>query len=174
MEEVAALLDAQTRLREALLQASARGSLAELEDCFAEVTLQNSGSGGGLATVPLDEQGQSALHLVAARRDSQAASCCTRLLALRADCSGRDSKGRTPLFQAAGEGLEECVTLLLQARCDPQGLDSAGESALFGAARSGRDDTGAALLAAGARSDHRAPAAAGGQTAREGGVQQPR
>lgn len=105
--------------------------------------------------------GESALHIVTARRDL---SWMQFLLGKGANANARNGRGATPLQIAVGMGFTEGVELLIavQARVDEP--DSAGETPLIAAVH--RRDTGIMrlLLKAGANPDR---ADNSGRTARD-------
>ena len=94
--------------------------------------------------------GETALHIVTARRDLQ---WITFLLAKGANVNARTGRGATPLQLAVGIGFPEGVELLLQSGARVDEPDVAGETPLITAVH--RRDTGLMrmLLKAGANPD---------------------
>lgn len=72
--------------------------------------------------------GQSALHIVTARRDT---TWMRFLIERGADPNAEDNKGVTPLQLAVGLGYLEGVKLLLKAGAHPDTPDSTGETPLM-------------------------------------------
>lgn len=94
--------------------------------------------------------GETALHIVTARRDL---TWMQFLLAKGANPNARNSRGATPLQLAVGMGFAEGTELLVQQRARVDEPDAAGETALIAAVH--RRDTGIMrlLLKAGANPD---------------------
>ena len=94
--------------------------------------------------------GETALHIVTARRDL---TWITFLLAKGANVNARNGRGVTPLQLAVGMGFTEGVELLIQQGARIDEPDSAGETPLITAVH--RRDTGLIrlLLKAGANPD---------------------
>jgi ankyrin repeat protein len=94
--------------------------------------------------------GETALHIVTARRDL---TWMQFLLGKGANPNTRNNRGTTPLQLAVGLGFTEGVELLVQQRARVDEPDAAGETALIAAVH--RRDTGIMrlLLKAGANPD---------------------
>jgi ankyrin repeat protein len=94
--------------------------------------------------------GETALHIVTARRDL---TWMQFLLGKGANVNARNNRGTTPLQLAVGMGFTEGVELLVQQRARVDEPDAAGETALIAAVH--RRDTGIMrlLLKAGANPD---------------------
>jgi ankyrin repeat protein len=105
--------------------------------------------------------GETALHIVVARRDL---TWITFLAAKGANVNARNGRGVTPLQLAVGMGFTEGVELLLEKGARVDEPDAAGETPLISAVH--RRDTGLMrlLLKAGANPDR---ADNSGRTARE-------
>ena len=94
--------------------------------------------------------GETALHIVTARRDL---AWMQFLLAKGANANARNGRGATPLQLAVGMGFTEGVELLISVQARVDEPDSAGETPLIAAVH--RRDTGIMrlLLKAGANPD---------------------
>lgn len=94
--------------------------------------------------------GQTALHVVTARRD---VTWLRFLIAKGANVNIRDGKGATPLQMATNLGFTEGVSVLVEAKADVNAANDSGETPLISAVH--RRDTGMVrvLLRAGADPD---------------------
>ncbi|KAL6097034.1 rai14 [Pungitius sinensis] len=88
----------------------------------------------GASAVKLDGEGKSALHVAAARGQTD---CLSVILAHGADLSLTDAAGFNPLHLAAKNNHTECCKKLIQSKCPIDALDSSGKAALHHAAASG-------------------------------------
>ncbi|XP_018526022.1 ankycorbin isoform X2 [Lates calcarifer] len=88
----------------------------------------------GASAVKLDSEGKSALHVAAARGQTD---CLSVILAHGADLSVTDAAGFNPLHLAAKNNHIECCKKLIQSKCPIDAVDSAGKTALHHAAASG-------------------------------------
>ncbi|XP_037340437.2 ankycorbin isoform X2 [Pungitius pungitius] len=88
----------------------------------------------GASAVKLDGDGKSALHVAAARGQTD---CLSVILAHGADLSLTDAAGFNPLHLAAKNNHTECCKKLIQSKCPIDALDSSGKAALHHAAASG-------------------------------------
>uniref|UniRef100_A0AAQ4QQD8 Retinoic acid induced 14 n=1 Tax=Gasterosteus aculeatus aculeatus TaxID=481459 RepID=A0AAQ4QQD8_GASAC len=92
----------------------------------------------GASAVKLDSEGKSALHVAAARGQTD---CLSVILAHGADLSLTDAAGFNPLHLAAKNNHTECCKKLLQSKCPIDALDGSGKAALHHAAASGNIQT---------------------------------
>ncbi|KAI3362349.1 hypothetical protein L3Q82_012649, partial [Scortum barcoo] len=88
----------------------------------------------GASAVKLDSEGKSALHVAAARGQTD---CLSIILAHGADLSITDAAGLNPLHLAARNNYIECCKKLIQSKCPTDAVDSSGKAALHHAAASG-------------------------------------
>lgn len=105
--------------------------------------------------------GETALHLVTARRD---VTWMSFLLGKGANVNARDSRGRTPLVVASNLGFDEGVELLVSKGASVDEANDAGETPLIGAVHNRNYNMIRILLAAGANPDR---ADNSGRSARE-------
>ena len=105
--------------------------------------------------------GQTALHIVTARRDP---TWMSFLLARGANVNARDSSGATALQLATNLGFVEGAQLLVQYKADTEQANDAGETPLISAVHSRNMALMRVLLAGGADPDH---ADSSGRTARD-------
>lgn len=92
----------------------------------------------GASAVKLDSEGKSALHVAAARGQTD---CLAVILAHGADLSITDAAGFNPLHLAAKNNHIECCKKLIQSKCPIDATDSSGKAALHHAAASGNIQT---------------------------------
>ncbi|TDH01994.1 hypothetical protein EPR50_G00168360 [Perca flavescens] len=92
----------------------------------------------GASAVKLDTEGKSALHVAAARGQTD---CLSVILAHGADLSFTDAAGFNPLHLAAKNNHIECCKKLIQSKCPIDAVDSSGKAALHHAAASGNIQT---------------------------------
>ncbi|XP_049459737.1 ankycorbin isoform X2 [Epinephelus fuscoguttatus] len=92
----------------------------------------------GTSAVKLDSEGKSALHVAAARGQTD---CLAAILAHGADLSIADAAGYNPLHLAAKNNHIECCKKLIQSKCPVDAVDSSGKAALHHAAASGSIQT---------------------------------
>ncbi|KAM8829068.1 ankycorbin isoform 2-T5 [Spinachia spinachia] len=92
----------------------------------------------GASAVKLDGEGKSAVHVAAARGQTD---CLSLILAHGADLSLADAAGFNPLHLAAKNNHAECCRKLLQNKCPVDALDGSGKAALHHAAASGNIQT---------------------------------
>ncbi|XP_039634828.1 ankycorbin isoform X3 [Perca fluviatilis] len=92
----------------------------------------------GASAVKLDTEGKSALHVAAARGQTD---CLSVILAHGADLSFTDAAGFNPLHLAAKNNHTECCKKLIQSKCPIDAVDSSGKAALHHAAASGNIQT---------------------------------
>ncbi|XP_053195442.1 ankycorbin [Scomber japonicus] len=92
----------------------------------------------GASAVKQDSEGKSALHVAAARGQTD---CLSVLLAHGADLSLTDAAGFNPLHLAAKNNHLECCKKLIQSKCPVDAVDSSGKTALHHAAASGKIQT---------------------------------
>ncbi|XP_071321535.1 ankycorbin isoform X2 [Trachinotus anak] len=92
----------------------------------------------GVSAVKLDSEGKSALHVAAARGQTD---CLSVILAHGADLSVTDAAGFNPLHLAAKNNHTECCKKLIQSKCPIDAVDSTGRTALHHAAASGNIQT---------------------------------
>ncbi|XP_041816447.1 ankycorbin isoform X2 [Chelmon rostratus] len=92
----------------------------------------------GASAVKLDSEGKSALHVAAARGQTD---CLSVILAHGADLSITDAAGFNPLHLAAKNNHTECCKKLIQSKCSIDAVDSTGKAALHHAAASGNIQT---------------------------------
>lgn len=88
----------------------------------------------GANAVKLDIEGKSALHVAAARGQTD---CLAVILTHGADLSITDAAGLNPLHLAAKNNHVECCKKLLQSKSPIDAVDSSGKTALHHAAASG-------------------------------------
>ncbi|KAM6902710.1 ankycorbin [Xenentodon cancila] len=88
----------------------------------------------GANVVKLDSEGKSALHVAAARGQTD---CLAVILAHGADLSVTDAAGFTALHLASKNNHVECCRKLIQNKCPVDAVDSSGRTALHHAAASG-------------------------------------
>ncbi|XP_030291938.1 ankycorbin isoform X1 [Sparus aurata] len=88
----------------------------------------------GASAVKLDSEGKSALHVAAARGQTD---CLSVILAHGADLSITDAAGYNPLHLAAKNNHTECCKKLIQSKLPIDATDSSGKTALHHAAASG-------------------------------------
>lgn len=88
----------------------------------------------GANPVKLDSEGKSALHVAAARGQTD---CLSFILAHGADLSVTDAAGFSPLHLAAKNNHTECCRKLIQSKCPIDAVDGSGKTALHHAAASG-------------------------------------
>uniref|UniRef100_A0A3Q3AC98 Retinoic acid induced 14 n=1 Tax=Kryptolebias marmoratus TaxID=37003 RepID=A0A3Q3AC98_KRYMA len=88
----------------------------------------------GANAVKLDSEGKSALHVAAARGQTD---CLAVILSHGADLSVTDAAGLTPLHLAAKNNHLECCRKLVQSKCPVDAADGSGRTALHHAAASG-------------------------------------
>ncbi|XP_028273003.1 ankycorbin isoform X2 [Parambassis ranga] len=88
----------------------------------------------GANAVKLDSEGKSALHVAAARGQTD---CLSVILAHGADLSIIDAAGFSPLHLAAKNNYVECCKKLIQGKCPIDTVDGSGKTALHHAAASG-------------------------------------
>nr|XP_019937951.1 PREDICTED: ankycorbin isoform X1 [Paralichthys olivaceus]XP_019937952.1 PREDICTED: ankycorbin isoform X1 [Paralichthys olivaceus] len=92
----------------------------------------------GASAVKLDSEGKSALHVAAARGQTD---CLSVILSHGADLSVTDAAGFNPLHLAAKNNHTECCKKLIQSKCPIDAVDSSGKTALHHAAASGNIQT---------------------------------
>ncbi|XP_059214150.1 ankycorbin isoform X1 [Centropristis striata] len=92
----------------------------------------------GASPVKLDGEGKSALHVAAARGQTD---CLSVILAHGADLSVTDAAGLNPLHLAAKNNHIECCKKLIQSKCPVDAVDGSGKAALHHAAASGNIQT---------------------------------
>ncbi|XP_070780503.1 ankycorbin [Enoplosus armatus] len=92
----------------------------------------------GASAVKLDSEGKSALHVAAARGQTD---CLSVILAHGADLSITDAAGFNPLHLAVKNNHIECCKKLIQSKCPVDAVDSSGKAALHHAAASGNIQT---------------------------------
>ncbi|XP_078127244.1 ankycorbin isoform X2 [Sander vitreus] len=92
----------------------------------------------GASAVKLDNEGKSALHVAAARGQTD---CLSVILAHGADLSFTDAAGFNPLHLAAKNNHFECCKKLIQSKCPIDAVDSSGKAAVHHAAASGNIQT---------------------------------
>ncbi|XP_034751472.1 ankycorbin isoform X2 [Etheostoma cragini] len=92
----------------------------------------------GASAVKLDTEGKSALHVAAARGQTD---CLSVILAHGADLSFTDAAGFNPLHLAAKNNHIECCKKLIQSKCPIDAVDGSGKAALHHAAASGNIQT---------------------------------
>ncbi|XP_061590263.1 ankycorbin isoform X2 [Cololabis saira] len=88
----------------------------------------------GANAVKLDNEGKSALHVAAARGQTE---CLAVILAHGADLSVTDAAGFPALHLASKNCHVECCRKLIQNKCPIDAVDSSGKTALHHAAASG-------------------------------------
>ncbi|XP_008288224.1 ankycorbin isoform X2 [Stegastes partitus] len=88
----------------------------------------------GANAVKLDSEGKSALHVAAARGQTD---CLSAILSHGADVSTTDAAGLSPLHLAAKNNHVECCRKLIQSKCPVDVVDGSGKTALHHAAASG-------------------------------------
>ncbi|XP_023147706.1 ankycorbin isoform X1 [Amphiprion ocellaris] len=88
----------------------------------------------GANAVKLDSEGKSALHVAAARGQTD---CLSLILSHGADLSIIDAAGLSPLHLAAKNNHIECCRKLIQNKCPIDVVDGSGKTALHHAAASG-------------------------------------
>lgn len=88
----------------------------------------------GANAVKLDSEGKSALHVAAARGQTD---CLSVILSHGADVSITDAAGLSPLHLAAKNNHTECCRKLIQNKCPIDVVDGSGKTALHHAAASG-------------------------------------
>ncbi|XP_055010038.1 ankycorbin isoform X2 [Boleophthalmus pectinirostris] len=88
----------------------------------------------GTSAVKLDSEGKSALHVAAARGQTD---CLVAILSHGADPSITDATGLNPLHLAAKNNHVECCKKLIQNKCPVDTVDSSGKTALHHAAACG-------------------------------------
>ncbi|XP_036973131.1 ankycorbin isoform X2 [Acanthopagrus latus] len=88
----------------------------------------------GASAVKLDSEGKSALHVAAARGQTD---CLSVILAHGADLSITDAAGYNPLHLAAKNNHTECCKKLIQNKLPIDATDSSGKTALHHAAAGG-------------------------------------
>uniref|UniRef100_A0A8D3BEU7 Retinoic acid induced 14 n=1 Tax=Scophthalmus maximus TaxID=52904 RepID=A0A8D3BEU7_SCOMX len=81
----------------------------------------------GASAVKLDSEGKSALHVAAARGQSD---CLSVIVAHGADLSLTDAAGFNPLHLAAKNNHTECCKKLIQSKCPVDAVDGSGKTAL--------------------------------------------
>lgn len=108
------------------------------------------GSGGPTILNFRDDKGESALHVVTARRDSEYLGY---FLGRKADPNVQDRKGDTPLMLAARSGFVEGIDVLLRVGARVDQTNRAGETALIGAVQQRQAAAVRRLLEAGANAD---------------------
>uniref|UniRef100_A0A8D0DCW3 Retinoic acid induced 14 n=1 Tax=Sander lucioperca TaxID=283035 RepID=A0A8D0DCW3_SANLU len=86
----------------------------------------------GASAVKLDNEGKSALHVAAARGQTD---CLSVILAHGADLSFTDTAGFNPLHLAAKNNHFECCKKLIQSKCPIDAVDSSGKAALHHAGK---------------------------------------
>jgi uncharacterized protein len=96
--------------------------------------------------------GETALHIVTARRDLQWMGF---LIAKGANVNARDARGKTPLVIAANLGFDEGVQLLVDQKAKVDEPDSTGETPLISAVHNRKVGLMRILLKAGANPDRR-------------------
>ncbi|AWP15160.1 putative ankycorbin [Scophthalmus maximus] len=92
----------------------------------------------GASAVKLDSEGKSALHVAAARGQSD---CLSVIVAHGADLSLTDAAGFNPLHLAAKNNHTECCKKLIQSKCPVDAVDGSGKTALHHAAAGGNIQT---------------------------------
>ncbi|XP_037608153.1 ankycorbin isoform X2 [Sebastes umbrosus] len=110
---------------ERLLAAVEHGEVEKLASLLAKK---------GASAIKLDSEGKSALHVAAARGQTD---CLSVILAHGADLSITDAAGFNPLHLAAKSNHIECCKKLIQSKCPIDAVDSSGKAALHHAAASG-------------------------------------
>lgn len=103
-----------------------------------------------IVTTKDNSTGETALHIVAARRDL---TWLAYLIGKGAEVNAHDSQGRTPLQVAANLGWRDGVQYLLQNRATPDETNDAGETPLITAVHLQDPDMVKLLLEAGADPD---------------------
>ncbi|XP_041826635.1 ankycorbin [Melanotaenia boesemani] len=88
----------------------------------------------GASAVKLGSEGKSALHVAAARGQTD---CLAVILAHGADLSVTDAAGFTALHLAAKNNQVECCRKLIQSKCPIEAVDGSGKTALHHAAACG-------------------------------------
>nr|XP_046231070.1 ankycorbin isoform X2 [Scatophagus argus]XP_046231072.1 ankycorbin isoform X2 [Scatophagus argus]XP_046231073.1 ankycorbin isoform X2 [Scatophagus argus] len=88
----------------------------------------------GASAVKLDSEGKSALHVAAARGQTD---CLSAILAHGADLSITDATGFNPLHLATKNNHIECCKKLIQGKCPIDVPDASGKAALHHAAANG-------------------------------------
>ncbi|XP_022072007.2 ankycorbin isoform X2 [Acanthochromis polyacanthus] len=88
----------------------------------------------GANAVKLDSEGKSALHVAAARGQTD---CLSVILSHGTDVSITDGSGSSPLHLAAKNNHIECCRKLIQNKCPIDVVDGSGKTALHHAAASG-------------------------------------
>ncbi|XP_030005735.1 ankycorbin isoform X2 [Sphaeramia orbicularis] len=92
----------------------------------------------GTSAVKLDSEGKSALHVAAARGQTD---CMSVIVSHGADLSITDAAGLNPLHLAARNNHVECCKKLIQSKCPIEAVDGSGKTALHHAAASGNIQT---------------------------------
>lgn len=150
-------LDQPTRenaeaIRDGIENVNARDSLGTTQ--LMDAALNNDGDGvillvsrGADVNAVDNTLGQTALHLCAIGDNAQAG---TALIRKGANVDARDSRGKTPLHEAAAAGAVGVIKLLLSSEAEIQHRDGVGKTPLHRAAQASQAEAVKMLLADGA------------------------